>query len=241
MYITLGKFTDKAPYTSNYKYMKMYFRSIRKKQKDFLITKDYIWRWDTDWFWCSKEFLMQNFTLRLIFGKLLLNSKSYLAIKKFNEKYQVIKKIKSLSKPLKKKQIEKEPVIQDVGIPIENCEKFIDFFYKEIKIKPVWACPMKAYDKNYIFPLFDLNPNNLFIDFGFWDFVAAGKSPYYHNKRIEEILEKLKGIKSLYSTSYYNKKDFWRIYNGKIYFNIKKKYDPKNIFPDLYDKCVKSV
>ena len=32
MYITLGKFTDIAPYKSNYKYMQIYYKSIKKNK-----------------------------------------------------------------------------------------------------------------------------------------------------------------------------------------------------------------
>ena len=61
MYITLGKFVEDASYSSNYKYMKIYYKSIKKNKKDYLTTIDYIWRWDPDWFWTSKFFLLQNF------------------------------------------------------------------------------------------------------------------------------------------------------------------------------------
>ena len=35
-------------------------RSLRTNREDFLTVKDYIWRWDTDWFWCSHAFGVQN-------------------------------------------------------------------------------------------------------------------------------------------------------------------------------------
>lgn len=58
MYIILGEFVDEAPYTSNYTYMNVYFQSIRQRETNYLTAHDYIWRWDTDWFWCSKHFGM---------------------------------------------------------------------------------------------------------------------------------------------------------------------------------------
>jgi FAD/FMN-containing dehydrogenase len=91
---------------------------------------------------------------------------------------------------------------------------------------------------NIIFPLFELNPNKLYIDFGFWDFVKSDREPGHYNKKIENTVEKLKGKKSLYSESFYEQKDFWIFYNGNIYKKIKKKYDPNNVFLDLYEKCV---
>ncbi|HEY8480068.1 MAG TPA: FAD-binding oxidoreductase, partial [Spirillospora sp.] len=49
-YITLGFFADSAPYTSDYTGQKIYYRSIQQRSVDFLTVRDYIWRWDTDWF-----------------------------------------------------------------------------------------------------------------------------------------------------------------------------------------------
>jgi len=238
MYISLGKFVENAPYISDYKYMKIYYKSIKKNKKDYLTTIDYIWRWDPDWFWTSKFFFMQNFIPRLFFGKFMLNSKAYIKLKKYNEKYKLTKKISSINSIIGIKNTEKEPIIQDVGIPIENCAKFLDFFNHEIKIKPVWMCPTKIYNKNNNFPLFDLDPKILYIDFGFWDSVKTEKEKGYYNKMIEKIVEKLKGKKSLYSDSFYEKNDFWIIYNGKIYHKLKKKYDPGRVFLDLYEKTV---
>src|SRR5213075_1737118 len=45
MYITLGRFTDTAPYTSDYTYENIYYRSIAGKHVDYLTVHDYIWRW----------------------------------------------------------------------------------------------------------------------------------------------------------------------------------------------------
>ncbi len=240
LYITLGKFTDIAPYNSNYKYMKIYYKSIRKTKLDYLKTLDYIWRWDPDWFWTSKLFMMQSFLPRLLFGKFMLKSKSYIKLRKLNEKYNLTSKLSKI-KGIIVQNKKQEAVIQDVGIPIYNCPLFLDFFNKEIKIKPIWICPTRSYNRN-IFPLFGIRTDKPYIDFGFWDFVEVeNQSDYeqgYYNKKIEAMVEKLKGKKSLYSESFYNKDDFYKIYNGKLYFKIKKKYDPNNVFLDLYEKCV---
>src|SRR5699024_463147 len=40
---------------SDYTWMQQYWKSLLEKQEDWLSTHDYLWRWDTDWFWCSKN------------------------------------------------------------------------------------------------------------------------------------------------------------------------------------------
>lgn len=233
-YITLASFVDKAPFLSNYKYMNIYYRSIRRKKTDYLTAKDYIWRWDTDWFWCSKHFFVQNPFVRAAVGLFVLKSTVYWQIMNFDKKYHVIdrlNKITGKSKP--------ESVVQDVQIPIENCEKFLDFFHNEIRIKPIWVCPAQAVDKKARYSLYLTNPSKLYVNFGFWDGVPTTKEEGYYNKKIENKVKQLKGKKSLYSLSYFSKAEFWRQYNKKAYDKLKKKYDPSRTFRDLYEKCVK--
>ena len=76
LYITLGRFSDSAPYTSDYTYEKIYYRSIAEKREDYLTAHDYLWRWDTDWFWCSKNVLAQNPLVRRIYGRSRLGSRT---------------------------------------------------------------------------------------------------------------------------------------------------------------------
>src|SRR6266702_6637248 len=77
MFITLGRFADQAPYTSDYTFEHIYYRSIREKKTDWLATKDFIWRWDTDWFWCSKNLFAQNPVFPRLGGRKRLTSTTY--------------------------------------------------------------------------------------------------------------------------------------------------------------------
>ena len=46
-------------------------------------------------------------------------------------------------------------------------------------------------------------------------------------------------MKSLYSSSFYSKDRFDKLYGAKAYENLKKKYDPEKRFKGLYEKTVK--
>lgn len=236
MYITTGEFTDSVPSAnliSDYTYMQVYYKSIAIKKIDYLKTIDYIWRWDTDWFWCSKEFYAQNNFIRFLAGRKLLRSTTYWKIMSTARKSKLFQKIQEKSKSQKK-----ESVIQDVEIPVDNAEKFIDFFHKTIGIKPVWVCPTMPCDEKSKYTLYPMNPKKLYINFGFWDAVETSHEDGYYNKIIERKVQELSGKKSLYSTSYYAEKDFWKLYNGKKYFSIKNKYDKNLKLKNLYEKCV---
>ncbi len=234
LYATLGTFVDEAPHVSNYRYMKRFFESIREKREDYLTVKDFIWRWDSDWFWCSKAFFMNHTIPRALFGKWMLRSESYWKLLRLDQKYHMadtIRKFAGEGEPL-------ETIIQDVQIPIEKADEFWNFFTKNIAIRPVWFCPTRS-KTAADFPLYELKPGQTYINFGFWDQVKAHKSdPYYYNKLIEAEVSRLGGKKGLYSEAFYSEKDFYRIYNGKAYDQLKKKYDPDMRLKTLYQKCI---
>ena len=50
-----AQFVDEAPWSSDCTFKQIYYRSLPDKPLDYMSTRDYLWRWDTDWFWCSKN------------------------------------------------------------------------------------------------------------------------------------------------------------------------------------------
>ncbi|MFZ5870942.1 MAG: FAD-binding oxidoreductase, partial [Actinomycetota bacterium] len=59
-YLVLGTFTDEVPAVSDYTGQEIYYRSVRDRARDALTADAYLWRWDTDWFWCSRAFGVQH-------------------------------------------------------------------------------------------------------------------------------------------------------------------------------------
>ena len=60
-YLTLARWAATSPTagptepTSDYTGQQIYYRSIQQRETDLLTMYDYLWRWDTDWFWCSRR------------------------------------------------------------------------------------------------------------------------------------------------------------------------------------------
>ncbi len=234
MILTVGQFTDEAPYTSDYTYENIYYQSLRERTEDYLTAEDYIWRWDTDWFWCSKNLYAQHPLVRRLYGRGRLNSISYTKIMRWNSRWKLSDYLDRL------RDLHSESVIQDVEIPIEKAADFLDFYHESIRFMPVWVCPTRAYNKQVSFDLYPLDPEVLYVNFGFWD-VKRGREklpPGYYNRQIEDVVQALGGMKSLYSDSYYTREQFWGLYNQSAYDQLKKKYDPNGKFKDLYRKCV---
>ena len=225
MYLTEGEFVTEAPSASDYTYMDIYYQSIRHKSEDWLTAKGYIWRWDTDWFWCSKHFYVQNPAIRR-FAKWGLNSKTY-------------QRIMRLSYGILPDSGATESVIQDVDIPIENAPEFFDFLLSEIGITPVWMCPFKTRDSQRSWDLSPLRPGQLYVNFGFWDVIPTTHEKGHFNRKIEQKTMNLGGAKGLYSSAWYDEAEFWSIYDRSRYTQLKQAYDPNGVFPDLYSKCVR--
>jgi FAD/FMN-containing dehydrogenase len=235
MYLSRGRFVETAPYTSDYTFERIYYRSIRERSSDFLTTRDYLWRWDTDWFWCSKNVGAQNPLLRRLYGRERLNSITYQKIMRWNSRWGLTRVLSLLS------GAHTESVIQDVDIPLARAAEFLEFFHAEVGILPIWICPIRAALPGATFPLYPLRLDTMYVNFGFWDVVRerTPHPPGFHNRAIERKVSDLGGIKSLYSDSYFGEEEFWSIYDREAYLALKRKYDPRGALPGLYDKVVK--
>lgn len=230
-YLSVGQFVEEAPYTSDYRFMRIYYQSIRQRPVDYLRTADYIWRWDTDWFWCARAFGMECKPVRWLFGSVgLLRSTTYWKMRAFALKSGLMSWIERRS-PC-------EHVIQDVEIPIGRAREFLEFFQREIGLRPIWLCPAKAPDTSAEYVLYKTDPDVLYVNFGFWGTVPSNRPAGHYNRLIEKKVVELEGKKSLYSSSYFSEGEFWEIYNFPAYDRLKKKYDPDGSLRDLYSKCV---
>ena len=234
MFLTLGRFTDSAPYTSDYSYERIYYRSIRERREDYLAVRDFIWRWDTDWFWCSKNVGAQNPLLRrFAFGRKRLGSRTYTKIMRWNSRMGLTKKLARLA------GLHSESVIQDVDVPLERAHDFLEFYAREIALWPQWICPIGPAPHSGAYTLYPMQAG-WYVNFGFWDVKRTREAhPRGHfNRMIEEKVGALGGIKSLYSESFFPEDEFRRIYGGDAYAALKRKYDAQGAFPGLYEKCV---
>ncbi|MGD9952933.1 MAG: FAD-binding oxidoreductase [Burkholderiales bacterium] len=234
LYLTLGRFADSASYASDYTFERIYYRSIRERREDFLTVHDFIWRWDTDWFWCSKNVLAQNpLVRRFAYGRSRLGSRTYTKIMRWNARAGLTKKLERLA------GLHSESIIQDVDIPLERAGEFLEFYARDIGLWPQWICPIGPAPHAGRFTLYPMAPG-WYVNFGFWDVkrTRKGFEPGHFNRLVERKVVALGGIKSLYSDSFFPREEFERHYGGEAYAALKRKYDPQGAFPGLYEKCV---
>jgi FAD/FMN-containing dehydrogenase len=231
--LSLARFVPEAAQASDYTGLDIYHESLRRRDDDTLTTAGYLWRWDTDWFWCSRRFGLQHRWLRRLLGARHLNSRTYTRWMRWNARWRVTQRLDAWL------HRHHESVVQDVDIPIAHALAFLDFLRSEIGIWPVWVCPVRGSEPPR-FPLYPL-PAGLSVNFGFWDVVAvpAQQARDHLNRRVEDMVLRLGGIKSLYSDSFFEREAFDRAYGMAQYARLKARYDPLGRAPHLYDTCVR--
>ena len=231
-YLTLGRFVDEpATPPSDYTGQAIFYRSLRERSVDHLTVRDYLWRWDTDWFWCSRAFGVQRPVVRRLWPRRYRRSDVYRRLVALDRRHRVSERIRRLAGAGPE-----EPVIQDVEIPVQRLPEFLEAFHRDIGISPVWLCPLRLRGERE-WPLYPMRAGALYVNVGFWSAVPESPAgPDAHNRRVEELVAALGGHKSLYSTVHYGEDEFWEHYNGPAYRALKGRYDPERRLPDLYRK-----
>ncbi len=214
--------------TSDYTWMRQYWRSLHGRTDDYLAIKDYLWRWDTDWFWCSRNVGAQFALVRMLAGPRLLSSVTYQKIMRAGQRYPL--KALELLRP------RAESVIQDVDIPLTRAASFLAQLHAEVGITPVWVCPFRVTTDR--FPLYRLRTDMPYVNFGFWDSVRSRHPDGHYNAIVEQLVAQHDGKKSLYSRSTFDEQGFWAMYDRQTYDALKRAYDPVGRFPGLFEKAV---
>ncbi|MFI7216306.1 FAD-binding oxidoreductase [Micromonospora maritima] len=240
-YLVLGTFTDEAEGPpSDYTGQEIYYRSLRRRTRDVLGAYDYLWRWDTDWFWCSAAFGVQHPVVRRLWPRRYRRSDVYHRIVRLEHRHQVAARVdRWRGRPAR------ERVVQDVEIPLDRTAEFLRWFAAEVGMTPVWLCPLRLREpagrgSAKAWPLYPLQPGETYVNIGFWGSVpiAAGAADGDVNRQIERMVSEVGGHKSLYSDAYYDRAAFDRLYGGDTWRAVKDRYDPDHRLTGLYEKAV---
>ncbi len=238
-YLTLGTWADSAPYVSDYTGQQVYYRSIQLRTEDYLTVRDYLWRWDTDWFWCSRAFGVQRPLVRRLWPDSLKRSDVYWKIIRFENRHHWWAGLQQ-----RRGEPAQERVVQDVEIPVGRTADFLHWFLENVPIDPIWLCPLVLRDTGAgarRWPLYPLEPGETYVNVGFWSTapILPGRQDGDVNRAIEARVNDLGGHKSLYSDAYYDEQTFWNLYGGDAYRAAKRVHDPEGRLPDLYAKAVR--
>jgi FAD/FMN-containing dehydrogenase len=243
-YLTLARWSAEESEPSDYTGDKIFYESIRERTRDALTTHDYLWRWDTDWFWCSKTFGAQNPRVRRLWPARYRRSDFYHRIIGLENRYQVMARIDHWrGKPAR------ERVIQDIEVPVAATAAFLRWYLAHVPMTPVWICPLRLRDGgprgvpapgSQPWSLYPLKAGTAYVNVGFWGTVPIepGRADGDVNRSVEQAVAELGGHKSLYSDAYYDEETFWKAYGGDDYRALKRRYDAGGRLLDLFAKAV---
>ncbi|MDQ6934007.1 MAG: FAD-binding oxidoreductase [Actinomycetota bacterium] len=234
-YLVLARWSEEPGPTSDYTGQRIFYRSIQERETDKLMMADYLWRWDTDWFWCSGAFGAQRPLVRRLWPRRWRRSDVYHRLVGLDARHGVVDRLdRRAGRP------RRERVIQDVEIPVDRLGEFLDWFDLHVGMRPVWLCPLRLRGER-TWPAYPLVPGHNYVNVGFWGAVAVGPDApdAPRNRAIEAKVRKLDGHKSLYSESFYDRETFDRLYDGAHLAKVKQRYDPEDRLLSLYDKAVR--
>jgi len=219
--LSLGQFVDKAPYAHRYDWMRIYYRSTKERQEDYLRTSDYFFRYDKG---------VTNVTPKSFLGRLLLG--------KWIGSAEILRLVSRFRRVIPRKMI---PVTLDTFIPFSRFDDFMQWYQKEINHFPLWCVPYKIVQKYaWIADQFmDRNTDDLFLDIAIYGLKYNPHKNYY--RMFEEELMAINGMKTLIAENFYSPDEFWSIWNKQNFAAVKKLTDPKNQFRDLYDKTCRAM
>lgn len=246
-YLTLGRWSASREGMTprDYTGPEPYYRSLQHRRTDLLTTLDYLWRWDTDWFWCSRAFGAQRPGVRRLWPRRWLRSDVYwrmMALEQRRGWVAALRRRRGLPP--------QERVVQDVEIPLARTADFLRWFTREVPIEPLWVCPVRLRAGGSAgtppspppWPLYPMRPGEDYVNVGFWSAVDIPPGGAYGdtNRAIEAQVAAHGGHKGLYSEAFYDEETFARLYGGPQLDALKARYDPRGVLPRLYDKAVRA-
>lgn len=219
--LCLGWFVDRAPYTSDYSWLKVYYQSTATRTEDYLTTPDYFFRYDRG----VTNVRPRSFLGRLVFGKFLAST-------------QWLGLARKLHWLLPK---ERPTITVDVFVPISKAADFLTWWEREFGFYPLWCVPYRrVHDYEWLAPEFYTRmKDDMFLDLAIYG--MRQRDDRNAARMIEEKLRDIGGIKTLISHNYYPEAEFWTIWNKPNYDAVKAITDPRNLFRDVYTKMVKAA
>jgi len=204
-------------------------RSRSKHSIDAIPIVDYLFRYDRGAFWTGKfafKYFMVPFNriTRFLLDPFMHTRVMYHALHESGHAQQYI--------------------IQDLALPQATTEEFINFVGAEFGIYPLWLCPLhKDHGEISMHPHTSTSETRkgMLINVGVW-----GPGPTDHqafvavNRKLEQKVRELSGMKWLYAHAYYTEEEFWQIYDRDWYDALRAKYGATSL-PNVYDKVKTDV
>lgn len=192
---------------------------------DYIPIAEYLFRYDRGGFWVGTEafryfgFVPFNKYTRWFLNDFVHTRMMYRALHASNLTFSLM--------------------IQDVSLPYDTVDDFIEYTSQNLDIWPLWLCPLHAIDPPTFHPSSqdpERGTPQPMLNVGLWGAASKDFDTFVRqNRDLEARLTALGGRKVLYSHTYYTKDEFWKLYDAEWYQKLREKYKATSL-PTVYDK-----
>ncbi|QPC59512.1 hypothetical protein HYE67_001743 [Fusarium culmorum] len=219
-----------------------FYLHVEEKTKDLLpssnITEyiplgEYLFRYDRAAFWVGRQgYTYFKFIPFNRFFRWLLDDYSH---------------TRTLYHALHASCISEKFVVQDLALPYDTAEEFINWVDFELGIWPLWLCPLKEARMPTFHPVTtsvekpvvgdgEVDMSQPMLNIGVWGWGPRDAEEFKaKNRGLEKKLADLRGRKWLYAHAYYTEEKFWKLYDHSWYRNLRERYFATTL-PTVYDK-----
>ena len=227
--LTVSRFVHEKVETEDILRRKVFYKLIEEQPDVYLTTKDYLFRYDPDWFWNLPETGAYRFFRRFAPAS-MRNSGFY--------KRYIDGKSRWLRRLGLWRDDGEEPLIQDWEVPWERAAELTRFALENVELdgRPWIVTPIRTPATPTLYPV---RADTLYYNLGCYCQVKKplGKRNYHYTRILDQKCFELGGVKMLYSSTFLSQSEFDRVYNGAAYARLKDKYDPERRLPSLFEKC----
>ncbi|KID77892.1 Delta(24)-sterol reductase [Metarhizium brunneum] len=137
-------------------------------------------------------------------------------------------------------------VVQDLALPYDKADEFVNYTTDAFGIWPLWLCPLRQTLPPTFHPYTgetetaadgSTAPKDI-LNIGLWGWGPADHDEFVtKNRALEDKLVQLGGRKWLYAHTYYDQDEFWKVYdkNRGWYQSLRDKYHATTL-PTVHDK-----
>lgn len=234
LYLTAGREVDAANDVTSVYGSTVFYRQISRPHAMTLTTKDYLFRYDPEWFWALPDSRAIDL-FRKYAPRRLRHSAFYT---RYTDWRTAVRDRLHLhggggdNDPM-------ELLIQDWQAPWRHARSLLDFVLDTVDLdgKPLMAVPVRV---PVSAPCYPMTPGELYLNVGSYFYVRRkpGQERFEATEAIDDFCFGHDGIKMLYSTTFLGEEEFGRRYGGDAYAALKEKYDPRQLLPTLFEKAV---
>jgi delta24-sterol reductase len=216
----------------------MHAKGTFESYTDVVPTQSYLFRHDRGAFWSGEVFFQYYGLPNNRFVRWLLNP---------------IMTARAIYKAMLAADSADAAIVQDLLLPLDTSEAFVEYVDEELNIWPLWICPIRkkaSADEILGWPFYKtrdetattdksilpMQKEDLILNFGVWGPTDPTPTAVRRtNRDLEAKLRELHGMKVPYAANHYTEEEFWELYDRPKYDALRKKWHAEAM-PNMYDK-----